>query len=203
MRSAEVTKFEADYGDRMRWVAATVAAAAVALGAHTPPTLPSLSIGLADHRSPMAPHVDPGDGSAPPDGRTLTPFDVQDAAVGRLDPTLLSAIQNAAKAAAADGITMTITSGWRSPEFQQRLLDNAIQTYGSFAAARQYVQTPEASKHVTGQAVDVGGQGADQWLIANGSRFGLCQIYANELWHFELATDAAGKCPALLPNAAG
>jgi zinc D-Ala-D-Ala carboxypeptidase len=43
----------------------------------------------------------------------------------------------------------------------------------------------------------------DQWLIANGSRFGLCQIYANELWHFELATDAAGGCPALLPNAAG
>jgi zinc D-Ala-D-Ala carboxypeptidase len=94
--------------------------------------------------------------------------------------------------------------GWRSPEFQQRLLDNAIQTYGSYAVARQYVQTPEASKHVTGQAVDVGGQGADQWLIANGSRFGLCRIYANELWHFELATDApAGKCPALLPDAAG
>ena len=98
---------------------------------------------------------------------------------------------------------MTISSGWRSPEFQQRLLDNAIQTYGSYAAARQYVQTPEASKHVTGQAVDVGGQGADQWLIANGSRFGLCRIYGNELWHFELATDAEGKCPALLPNAAG
>jgi hypothetical protein len=67
----------------------------------------------------------------------------------------------------------------------------------------QYVQTPAASKHVIGQAVDVGGQGADQWLIANGSRFGLCQIYANELWHFELATDAAGTCPALVPNAAG
>ena len=32
---------------------------------------------------------------------------------------------------------------------------------------------------------------------------GLCQIYANELWHFELVTDAEGKCPPLLPNAAG
>ena len=30
----------------------------------------------------------------------------------------------------------------------------------------------------------------------------LCQIYANELWHFELTTDAAGACPPLLPNAA-
>jgi D-alanyl-D-alanine carboxypeptidase len=65
------------------------------------------------------------------------------------------------------------------------------------------VQTPEQSKHVIGQAIDVGGAGADQWLIANGTRFGLCQIYANELWHFELATDASGNCPALLPNAAG
>ena len=180
----------------MRWVAVALAAIAVALGSPAAP--PS----LADRSFPLAPPVDPGDGSVP-DGRTLTPFDVQYAAVGRLDPSLLSAIQNAATAAAANGITMTITSGWRSPEFQQRLLDNAIQTYGSYAVARQYVQTPEASKHVTGQAVDVGGPGADQWLIANGSRFGLCQIYANELWHFELATDAEGRCPALLANAAG
>ena len=137
------------------------------------------------------------------DGRTLTPFDVQYSAVGRLDPSLLSAIQSAATAASAQGITMTITSGWRSPEFQQRLLDNAVRTYGSLAAARQYVQTPAMSKHVVGKAVDVGGTGADQWLITNGSRFGLCRIYANEVWHFELATDATGNCPPLLPNAAG
>ncbi len=180
----------------MRWVAAAVTATAVALAWHAPAA-------AADPSAPLAPPVDPGDGSAPPDGHTMTPFDVQYAAVGRLDPALLSAIQSAATAAGADGITMTITSGWRSPEFQWRLLDNAIQTYGSYAAARQYVQTPEASKHVTGQAIDVGGQGADQWLITNGSRFGLCRIYANELWHFELATDADGRCPPLLPNAAG
>lgn len=136
------------------------------------------------------------------DNQMLTPFDVADPAVGRLEPALLTAIQNAATAAAADGITMTVNSGWRSPDFQQRLLDNAIQTYGSFAAARQYVQTPAASKHVTGQAVDIGGDAADQWLIANGSRFGLCQIYANEAWHFELAADHDGVCPPLLPNAA-
>ena len=48
----------------------------------------------------------------------------------------------------------------------------------------------------------MGGVGADQWLINNGARFGLCRIYANEVWHFELATDAAGNRPALLPNAA-
>lgn len=142
--------------------------------------------------SPRLAHADPG----PP------PFDVADPAIGRLDPALLAAIQNAAVAAAADGVTMTITSGWRSPEFQQQLLDDAVRTYGSLAAARQFVQTPELSKHVVGQAVDVGGVGADQWLVTNGSRYGLCRIYANEIWHFELAADALGACPPLLPDAA-
>jgi D-alanyl-D-alanine carboxypeptidase len=137
------------------------------------------------------------------DGQVLTAFDTQNSAIGRLEPQLLAAIQHATTAAAAEGVPITINSGWRSPDFQQRLLDQAVQTYGSVALARQYVQTPEQSKHVTGQAVDVGGPGADQWLIANGARFGLCRIYANELWHFELAADPFGTCPPLLPNAAG
>jgi LAS superfamily LD-carboxypeptidase LdcB len=151
--------------------------------------------------APLA-SADTTDGSLSP-GQTLTPFDVANPAIGRLDPRLLTAIQQAANAASADGIIMTITSGWRSAEFQQTLLDDAVQTYGSLAAAREYVQTPAASRHVTGEAVDIGGTGADQWLIANGPRFGLCQIYANETWHFELVADPAGNCPPLLANAAG
>lgn len=143
-------------------------------------------------------HADPAGETAP-----LTAFDVADPAIGRLDPTLLAAVQNATAAAAAEGVTVTVTSGWRSPEFQQQLLDEAIATYGSYQAARRYVQTPEQSRHVVGAAVDIGGAGADRWMIANGPRFGLCQIYANETWHFELTTDLFGTCPALLPDAAG
>ena len=176
--------------------------AAIALGA-AGLSEPSPRITLADNTvSVDPPAVAAGDGSLA-DGQILTPFDVHNPAVGRLDPQLLTAIQQAATAASADGISMTVTSGWRSPEFQQRLLDSAVTQYGSLAAARQFVQTPEASKHVIGGAVDIGGVGADQWLIANGAPFGLCRIYANELWHFELATDAAGNCPPLLPDAAG
>ncbi len=179
-------------------LAATAAAAAAIAAAPAQPR-----IMLADNTVTIDPGtVSPGDGSLA-DGQVLTAFDVGNPAIGRLDPALRDAIQAATTAAAADGVTMTITSGWRSPEFQQRLLDDAVATYGSLAAARQYVQTPAGSKHVIGQAVDVGGVGADQWLIANGARFGLCRIYANELWHFELATDAAGNCPPLLPDAAG
>lgn len=179
-------------------VGATVASSVAAVAALLGMSAPAPQVRLVDDTVPMT----QGDGSLA-DGQVLTPFDVQNPAIGRLDPRLLAAIQNAADAAAADGVTMTINSGWRSAEFQQSLLDQAVQTYGGLAAARRYVQTPAASRHVTGEAVDVGGPQADHWLIANGARFGLCQIYANELWHFELVADPAGNCPPLQPDAAG
>lgn len=138
-----------------------------------------------------------------PDGTMLSPFDTTNPILSQLDPALLGAVQNAARAAEAAGIQIMVTSGWRSKGFQQRLFDNGIQTYGSLERAAEYVATPEVSKHVMGQAIDIGPAEADQWLIANGRQFGLCQIYANEIWHFELAVDAQGNCPPLKPNAAG
>lgn len=145
---------------------------------------------------------DTADGGLP-NGQRLSPFDLSSPAVNRLDPALLDAIERAANAAAADGITIGLTSGWRSPEFQQRLFDDAVAQYGTADIASQYVASPQVSKHVIGKAVDVGPTDADNWLLRNGQAFGLCQIYANEIWHFELASDYGGVCPPLLPNAAG
>src|SRR5215212_8441257 len=136
-------------------------------------------------------------------GQRLSPFDLGSPAVNRLDPALLDAVERAADSAAAEGITVGLTSGWRSPEFQQRLFDDAVVQYGSVEVAGQYVASPQVSKHVVGKAVDVGPAAADDWLIRNGQFFGLCQIYANEIWHFELAADYGGVCPPLRPNAAG
>lgn len=138
-----------------------------------------------------------------PAGATFSPFDTAPQPIARLDPNLLTAIQDAASAAAAQDVTIFITSGWRSRGFQERLFSDGVRQYGSVEAAREFVASPDVSRHVDGEAVDIGGDGASEWLIKNGARFGLCQIYANEDWHFELAVDAAGKCPALLPNAAG
>ncbi|MDZ4266083.1 MAG: M15 family metallopeptidase [Mycobacterium sp.] len=137
------------------------------------------------------------------DGTMLTPFDVANPILSQLDPALLTAVQNAARAAEAQGVVLKVTSGWRSKGFQQRLFDDAVVAYGSVEKAAEFVATPEVSKHVTGQAIDIGPAEADRWLIANGRQFGLCQIYANEIWHFELAADANGNCPPLRPNAAG
>jgi D-alanyl-D-alanine carboxypeptidase len=159
-----------------------------------PPAPDPLRIGLAATDST---------GGWIPDGQTLSPFDVSNPALAQLDPSLLNAIQDATRAASAQGVDLRITSGWRSKGFQQRLFDDAVRKYGSADIARQFVASPDVSKHVVGQAVDVAPVDADQWLIHNGAQFGLCQIYANELWHFELAVDPLGNCPPLRPNAAG
>ncbi|WP_396836092.1 M15 family metallopeptidase [Mycobacterium sp. ITM-2016-00318] len=138
-----------------------------------------------------------------PDGQTVSPFDATNPVIAWLDPPLLTAIQNAARSAEDDGIDVAITSGWRTKGFQQRLFDDGVRTYGSVEAAQQFVDSPDTSRHVLGKAVDIGPVEADNWMIRNGPRFGLCQIYANEIWHFELAADKNGICPVLKPNAAG
>jgi len=118
-------------------------------------------------------------------------------AITELDPELAAAVRQAADAAAADGIDFWITSGWRSPAFQQHLLDQAVQEYGSLEEARRWVSTPALSEHVSGKAVDIGPTEADYWMIQHGAGYGLCQVYANEIWHFELLTEPGGTCPAL------
>jgi hypothetical protein len=116
-------------------------------------------------------------------------------ALARLDPALLDALRAAQAAAEADGIRFDITSGWRSVDLQRQLLADAVHTYGSEEVARQYVATPDASSHVTGQAVDIGTLDAQLWIIEHGRAWGLCQTYANERWHFERATEPGDECP--------
>lgn len=128
-------------------------------------------------------------------------YDTDLPAVANLDPALLEAVQQATDAAAEDDITVFVSSGWRSTAYQQHLLDEAILQYGSEAAARQYVAPPDGSSHTRGAAVDIGATDADYWLIEHGVDYGLCQTYANEIWHFELATVPGGECPELLPDA--
>ena len=59
---------------------------------------------------------------------------------------------------------------------------------------------PELSRHVTGDAVDIGYTDADSWLAQHGARYGLCTTYANEMWHFEVATEPGEDCPPMLPD---
>lgn len=140
------------------------------------------------------------DGYVPVD-ESLSPFS-EEPAVAELDPALLDALRRAANDAGADGIELRVNGGWRSARYQWELLQRAVETYGTLEAAKQYVLPPEESKHVTGEAVDVGPTEAAGWLFEHGSEYGLCQIYENEPWHFELATEPGGICPAMISNAA-
>jgi hypothetical protein len=60
------------------------------------------------------------------------------------------------------------------------------------------VATPATSSHVSGDAIDIGPAEATAWLSAHGAAYGLCQIYENEPWHYELRPGAAAQgCPPM------
>jgi D-alanyl-D-alanine carboxypeptidase len=132
---------------------------------------------------------------AVPDGTTV--FDGGIPGVANLDPDLLGALRRAATDAAANGVEFVVDSGWRSPDYQEQLLQEAVSKYGSEAEAARWVATPNTSPHVAGAAVDLGSN-ASSWLSEHGAAYGLCQIYANEAWHFELRPEAVDNgCPAM------
>lgn len=119
-------------------------------------------------------------------------------AVSNLDSDLLAAVRAAATAAEEDGVRMHVNSGWRSAAYQEQLRRDAVAQYGSEEEAARWVATPENSEHVSGDAIDLGGLPAQDWLARHGAEFGLCQIYANERWHFELRRAAvANGCPLM------
>jgi D-alanyl-D-alanine carboxypeptidase len=131
-----------------------------------------------------------------PDGATV--FDDEIPGVANLDPDLLGALRHAATDAADDGVEHFVNSGWRSPEYQDELLRDAVSEYGSEAEAARWVATAETSPHVSGDAVDIGPSDARAWLSEHGAGYGLCQIYGNEPWHFELRPEAIDDgCPPM------
>lgn len=182
---------------------AVVAAIAAALGLQSPasPTSQASSTASEHRAAPREP------GSGPPGSLGLSDGAVPDGTsvfaegvpgVANLDSALLEALRRAANAAEGDGVRFVVTSGWRSPEYQQHLLDDAVAKYGSAAEAARWVATPERSEHVSGDAVDVGPSKANAWLASHGAAYGLCRIYGNEPWHFELRPDAVDRgCPAM------
>ena len=133
---------------------------------------------------------------AVPEGATV--FDNTVPAVSKLEPALLSALRRAARSAAQDGVEFYVDSGWRSAAYQERLLRNAVAKYGSTATAARWVASPKTSAHVSGDAVDIGKSNATTWLSKHGAIYGLCQIYRNEPWHYELRPAAITRgCPAM------
>jgi zinc D-Ala-D-Ala carboxypeptidase len=179
-----------------------VAAIAAALGYQL---LPSSSSPASSSSTPASPSdvlrnehhgaLGEADGAVP-DGTTV--FDNEAPGVANLDPALLGALRRAATDAAGEGVKFVVNSGWRSPAYEEQLRRQAIAKYGSEKEAARWVATPKTSAHVSGDAVDLGPSGATAWLSAHGAEYGLCQIYGNEPWHYELRPEAIDHgCPAM------
>ena len=132
---------------------------------------------------------------AVPDGVTV--FDDEVPAVAHLDHDLLKALRRAARDAAGAKVEFSVNSGWRSAEYQNQLLRKAVAKYGSQDEAARWVATAATSPHVAGKAVDIGRE-ATAWLSGHGAAYGLCQIYRNEAWHYELRPEATDHgCPPM------
>jgi D-alanyl-D-alanine carboxypeptidase len=181
---------------RVAGLLVVIAAIAAALGyqvlASAPSTAaPATDVAHSKHRGALG----EADGAVP-DGTTV--FDDEIPGVAKLDPALLGALRQAAADAADDGVEFVVDSGWRSPTYQAQLLHEAISKYGSEEEAARWVATPSTSAHVSGDAVDIGPSGAAAWLSQHGAAYGLCQIYTNEPWHYELRSEARDHgCPAM------
>ena len=146
---------------------------------------------VREHRGPLG----EADGAVP-DGVTV--FDDDVPGVANLDAELLGVLRQAASDAAAEGVEFFVNSGWRSPEYQDQLRHEAVSEYGSEEEAARWVATADKSLHVSGDAVDIGPADAAAWLSAHGAAYGLCQVYDNEPWHYELRTGAIDEgCPPL------
>jgi hypothetical protein len=159
------------------------------------------SLGVTLESNPpvtSASQLGPDDGYIP-DGDSVG-LDADVPAVTRLDPRLKDALDRAAADAASRDVRFTLTDGWRSERYQQYLFDQAVAKYGSEQEASRWVKRGDESKHVKGEAVDIATADAMDWLVRFGAEYGLCQVYANESWHFELRGDGSGHCPGLLED---
>ena len=121
-----------------------------------------------------------------------------------IHPQVLARFHSAQAAAKAEGVTVTIDSGYRTVETQNYLYQQAIKEHKTPEEAIKWVLPGDLSRHPWGLALDVNlhhEKSGASWLEANGATFGLCRVYENEWWHFEPLIAPGGICPPLLPDA--
>ena len=124
----------------------------------------------------------------------------------RLAPAAAQGWRAMVQAAAGDGVTLLIVSGFRSYEYQAALIRKKIIAGQSITDILQVNAAPGHSEHHTGLAVDIATPGsrplteefeaspACRWLGANAARFGFSMSYPRdnpwgliyEPWHWAM-----------------
>lgn len=126
----------------------------------------------------------------------------------RLTPAAAAKWAEMQAAAEADGITLLLVSGFRSIDYQARLIRKKINAGQSVSEILAVNAAPGHSEHHTGRAVDIATpgsrplteefeeSGAFEWLIRNAERYGFSMSYPRnnaagfvyEPWHWAFAS---------------
>ena len=127
----------------------------------------------------------------------------------RLTPETAAAWQEMVRAAAADSVLLMIVSGFRSIDYQARLIRKKINAGQEIEHILTVNAAPGHSEHHTGRAVDIATPGsrplteefektpAFEWLTENAERFGFSMTYPRdnpfgviyEPWHWAFKAD--------------
>ncbi len=112
-----------------------------------------------------------------------------------LDKNFSPALLNFLSASKEAGHDIDIYSGYRTPEHQKRLFDEAVKKYGSPEKAKKWVAMPGKSKHNFGLAADLkyGTDKAKEWAHKNAKKFGLHFPMSWEDWQIELMETKSDK----------
>ncbi len=122
----------------------------------------------------------------------------------RLTPATAGAWAAMQEAAADDGVTLLIVSGFRSIDYQARLIRKKINAGQSVSEILSVNAAPGHSEHHTGRAIDIASPGsrplteefedsdAFRWLQANAATYGFSMSYPRdnpagfvyEPWHW-------------------
>ena len=147
------------------------------------------------------------DGSKPVFAEAAELVEVGPNLVGRmqsLEPHTAERWAAMVRAAAGDGVQLLIVSGFRSIDYQARLIRKKINAGQRVSEILTVSAAPGHSEHHTGRAVDIATPGsrplteefeesaAFGWLTANGARFGFSMTYPRgnpfgfiyEPWHW-------------------
>ena len=98
-------------------------------------------------------------------------------------PDVAEAFDRMQRAARADGVTLLITSGYRSDAEQAILFARNPDP--------RWVAPPGKSLHRYGTELDLGPPSAHPWLAANARRFHFVQRYSWEPWHYGFVLNPA------------
>jgi hypothetical protein len=97
-------------------------------------------------------------------------------------PDVALAFDRMEAAARADGVTLMVSSGYRSDAEQAVLWTQNPDP--------KWVARPGTSLHRMGTELDLGTKSAYGWLAANASRFHFIQRYSHEPWHYGYTLNA-------------